>query len=133
MNDMASTRKMGPLVPCGLWEESAGLAAASTGLAVGETEADFGVFFVEGKRRFYQEKSFEFRVSRPDRPLHVCGAEGATTCRRPSGLTTATEQNDANQQAARHSRLAPTLEAIGARFVCRRLRIPARRVLIPSP
>jgi len=59
---MASTRKMGPLVPCGLREESAGLAAASTGLAVAETEGDFGVFFVEGKRRFYQEKSFEFRV-----------------------------------------------------------------------
>src|SRR5262252_3534761 len=177
---MASTRKMGPLVPCGLREESAGLAAASTGLAVAETEVDFGVFFVEGKRRFYQEKSFEFRVSRPECTQKVPRARGVkadrlaftkvryaprgqytvlqapasslgcarfqhnvfkvnfagtvpftyvapkapafTTCRRPSGLTTATEQNDANQQAARHSRLAPTLEAIGARFVCRRLR-----------
>src|SRR5215472_2974491 len=74
MNDMASTRKMGPLVPCGLWEESAGLAAA-------ETEGDFGVFFVEGKRRFYQEKSFEFRVSRPECTQTVPRARSVKTDR----------------------------------------------------
>jgi len=72
---MASTRKMGPLVPCGLREASAGLAAAATGLAVAEREGDLGVFFVEGKRRFYQEKSFEFRVSRPECRKSATGSQ----------------------------------------------------------
>src|SRR5215469_11062215 len=181
MNDMASTRKMGPLVPCGLREESAGLAAASTGLAVAETEGDFGVFFVEGKRRFYQEKSFEFRVSRPECTQKVPRARGVKADRlaftkvryAPRGQYTVlqapasslrcarfqhnvfkvnfagtvpftyvapkaparayhrptpfwTDNGDSKMtrinKAARHSRLAPTLEAIGARFVCRLLR-----------
>jgi hypothetical protein len=49
MNDIASIRKMGPLEPCGLSVASDAFGAPLTGFAAVD---DFGVFFVEGKKRF---------------------------------------------------------------------------------
>jgi hypothetical protein len=55
MNDIASMRNTGPRRPAGFRSGVTGVATP-TGLAAAETVGDFGVFFVEGKRRFYQEK-----------------------------------------------------------------------------
>jgi len=62
MNDIASMRNTGPREPAGFRSGVTG-AATPTGLAAAETVGDFGVFFVEGKRRFYQ---VEGRGRRPD-------------------------------------------------------------------
>jgi hypothetical protein len=62
MNDIASMRKTGPLEPWGLYGPALDFSTAPIGLAALETVGDFGDFFVEGKRKFYQEMSFAFRV-----------------------------------------------------------------------
>jgi len=63
MKDIASMRKMRPLEPLGSGGVGTADFAAFTGLAALETVGDFGVFFVEGKRRFYQDGRIEVRRS----------------------------------------------------------------------
>jgi len=63
MNDIASMRKMRPLEPFGSRGATTAGFAALAGLAALETVGDFGVFFIEGKKKFYQEGVLEFRVS----------------------------------------------------------------------
>src|ERR1017187_3066390 len=60
MNHIVSIRKMRPLEPA----DSAGIAGAVSGLGAASGLADF---FVGGKREFYQERSFKFRVSTKSR------------------------------------------------------------------
>jgi hypothetical protein len=52
MNDIASMRKIGPREPWGFRATSVSFSVTFTGLAAAETVGDFGVFFVEGKKRF---------------------------------------------------------------------------------
>lgn len=56
-------RKMRPLEPFGSGGVGTADFAAFTGLAALETVGDSGVFFVEGKRRFYQDGGIEVRRS----------------------------------------------------------------------
>jgi len=54
---------MRPLESFGSGGATTAVFAALAGLAALETVGDFGVFFVEGKKKFYQEDRLEFRVS----------------------------------------------------------------------